>query len=263
MRRANTIVYKFILTLAKTAYRARVTVLAAFLGGLVVTDFCHGEETDAAGKPKAASQPAATPDPVKPAQTDAAPGEDHVRHHGALGVLLSKSQDGVMIVGVIPNSPAARAGLKLGDEVLYVGDIRIHTVPELTQSVSSFTPGTNLELLIRRSGKRRVVEANLADRDATAIKDGVGSAGPRAQSPAPAVAGAAAGPSREQQLNQRMRMLEKQIYQMQQSLNDLRYAHTVRAAQTYESNVGSAPISNGWYQQEQTGRADDDPDLFQ
>ena len=93
--------------------------------------------------------------------------DDHVRHHAALGVLLGNSQNGVSVVGIIPGSPAALAGLRLGDVIRHVGDQRISTTQGLTEEIRQYQPGSPIDLTIRRNGERRIVRATLASQEST------------------------------------------------------------------------------------------------
>ena len=237
--------------------------LAAVIGSVAFTNFSFAKD----GEDPGASAPAATATAQRvpasekgaPAQSDRSGDEGHVRHHGSLGVLLSKSDDGVVVVGLMPGSPAEQAGLRVGDEIRFVGDDRIQTIPELTQTVGGYKPGTPVELLIRRNGKRQVVEVTLADREAATGRAPT----PRGDQPAargrvPA-ASPAPGPTssqaRERQMSQRMRALERQLYLLQRELHDLKYSQSVHAADAYDAN--------SWWERQHRGEADDDPALFQ
>ena len=93
--------------------------------------------------------------------------DDHVHHHAALGVLIGNSQDGVSVVGIIPGSPAELAGLRVGDVIRGVGDQRIRTTQGLTEEIREYTPGSAIDLSIRRDGERRIVTATLASQEST------------------------------------------------------------------------------------------------
>ncbi len=91
--------------------------------------------------------------------------DDHVRHHAALGVLIGTSTDGVSVVGIIPGSPAALAGLRVGDVIRQVGDQRIGTTQGLNEEIRQYQPGSPVDLTIRRNGERRIVRATLASQE--------------------------------------------------------------------------------------------------
>jgi PDZ domain len=87
---------------------------------------------------------------------------DDAQHHAALGISMTDSDGHVRVAAVMPGSPAARAGLQVGDEIRAVDDQRIRTADELTEEIGEQQPGANVELSIRRNGERRTLHARLA-----------------------------------------------------------------------------------------------------
>src|SRR5262249_33544500 len=132
---------------------SRIAVLLVIGAGLMAVQ-AVGDEKEGAAKSTNAVSPAnargAAADQATPAQKKRDNGESHVHHHGSLGVLLSKSDEGVIVVGVLPGSAAARAGMRSGDEIRFVGDERIQTIPALTELISATEAGSTVELIIRR-----------------------------------------------------------------------------------------------------------------
>jgi hypothetical protein len=245
----------------KSAPLMRVALLLAVGGGLLAVRSGMGDENEVNSKSaqsaRTAAQRTAAPDQSQPGRTDRGVAEDHVRHHAALGVLLSPSKDSVLVVGVVAGSAAARAGLRSGDEIRFVGDSRVRTIAELTETVGNDKPGALVDLIIVRNGRRQVVEATLGTQDpAGGERSGdeavrtAGGVAPRATAPA-----AVSAAERERQMSLRMRAMERQLYRLQQDLNDVRYSHATHAANSYDSNA--------WWSRQQRGQADDDPALFQ
>ena len=66
-------------------------------------------------------------------------------------------EEGVLIVKVVPNSPAAKAGLKVGDTILKVGDRIVNNSLQVQDRVESSEIGKSLSLEIMRNGKPRVI----------------------------------------------------------------------------------------------------------
>ncbi len=262
----------------KQAPLMRIACLTALGVGLVVAKSSLGDESETSEKEKggapSSSEGATNSNETPRAKNSHSVTDDHVRHHGALGVLLSKATDGVSVVGVIPGSPAERAGLRLGDEIRYIDDQRIRTTQELIDTIGAFESGTKVDLLIRRNGKRQVVEAKLDTSESTfsnpdtSIKSDPGrSRGSpnHSNQPASRDRGASAdgpGPSAKQsrdsqpQVSQRIRALERQIYLLRHELNELRYSQSVKAP----TPVEDMPT---WWNRVHHGEADDDPALFQ
>jgi aminopeptidase YwaD len=62
-------------------------------------------------------------------------------------------QDGVLLEGVAPSSPAEQAGLKAGDRIVAVMGQRIRNIEELTSLYDKMEPGKPVEFTIVREGK--------------------------------------------------------------------------------------------------------------
>ncbi len=65
---------------------------------------------------------------------------------------LNEAQ-GVLIVRIMPNSPAARAGLRVGDVIQTIDGRAIKSADEVTQAVERSSVGGRLELGLRRNGQ--------------------------------------------------------------------------------------------------------------
>jgi S1-C subfamily serine protease len=84
---------------------------------------------------------------------------------GQLG--LPAGTRGAVVVGVIPSSPAARAGLKQGDVLVAVDGQRIASASALTRALTRYSPGDTIGVeVITRTGSRSI-EVRLARRPAT------------------------------------------------------------------------------------------------
>ena len=71
-----------------------------------------------------------------------------------IGLIPSYSeQDGVLLEGVAPGSPAEQAGLKAGDRIIAVMGQRIRNIEELTSLYDKMEPGKPVEFTIIREGK--------------------------------------------------------------------------------------------------------------
>jgi serine protease Do len=85
---------------------------------------------------------------------------------GYLGVMIEEragSTPGCTVAQVAPNSPAAKAGLQVGDRLLAVGGVRVNTFAELSRTVSRQPPGARVDVLLKRDGKEMTVSATLSD----------------------------------------------------------------------------------------------------
>lgn len=88
-------------------------------------------------------------------------------------------REGIMVVEVVPLSPAQRAGLKGGDETVQVGNMlvrvggdliteidgtKVRTFAELSDYIDSKQPDETVRLTIHRKGRASVVEVKLRER---------------------------------------------------------------------------------------------------
>jgi hypothetical protein len=97
----------------------------------------------------------------KPPET--APGD--VRRKGAsLGTVPSYGEDpnqppGLVLSDVIPDGPAAKAGLKGGDRIVAVGTVEIRNINDLMFVLETSKPGTATTITFVRDGKRQTANA--------------------------------------------------------------------------------------------------------
>jgi hypothetical protein len=72
--------------------------------------------------------------------------------------------DGVRLAGVSPGSPAALAGLREGDVVVQFAGVKIQSIEDLMEQLSSKKPGDQVEIVVLRSGILFTTKATLASR---------------------------------------------------------------------------------------------------
>ena len=71
---------------------------------------------------------------------------------------------GVLINGVLQNSPAAKAGIQPGDLVMQVAGQAVADVPEMLSRVAALKPGETAPILLQRNGKSMAVNVTLGTR---------------------------------------------------------------------------------------------------
>lgn len=64
-----------------------------------------------------------------------------------------KQNEGVMVTGVLHDSPAALAQLTPGDVIHYVNGKKIHNVQNLLAAISDLRPGIEAKLSVKRKSK--------------------------------------------------------------------------------------------------------------
>jgi hypothetical protein len=72
-----------------------------------------------------------------------------------MGVLLEDSESGVRVTTVVPESPAASAGVREGDVIVEAAGRAVTVPAELRRIVGERQPGDCLPLLVRRDGETR------------------------------------------------------------------------------------------------------------
>ncbi len=79
--------------------------------------------------------------------------------------LQLKNTDGALIVSVMKNEPADKAGMKAGDVVIQVGDKKVKNSSELLKAIAGHSPGTKVNVTVIRDGKERKLTIILGDRN--------------------------------------------------------------------------------------------------
>jgi S1-C subfamily serine protease len=141
----------------------------------------------------------------------------HMRTY--LGVVVDQSfrgeeQEGVRVQEVIPDSPAARAGLRPGDIITQIGRRPVEDFHDLVNAVSRWRPGERANIQVQREGRDRNLRVTLgergfrrmpgADEESRDFQDRYG----RWQ-------GESTGDQGFQQLQQRFRQLESRLQDIQ------------------------------------------------
>lgn len=108
---------------------------------------------------------------------------------GYLGVYLDTEQKEAVVVEVIPNSPAAAAGLRVGDVLLAVGDRATPDRDAFVAALGGHGPGATVVLRLRRDGTEQAVTVTLGRRPASSAPPPAATTTPAAprQRPAPQV----------------------------------------------------------------------------
>jgi S1-C subfamily serine protease len=83
-----------------------------------------------------------------------------------LGVSNSDSQDnsGAVVQDLVPNGPAAKAGLQPGDKITAINDKAILSSDDVSATVTALKPGQQAKLTVIRGGNRRTLNVQLGTR---------------------------------------------------------------------------------------------------
>jgi len=91
--------------------------------------------------------------------------------------LALKDTRGALIGSVMPDEPAAKAGLKAGDIIIRIGDTDIHNSSELLRAVADLKPGTQVRVIALRNGKEVSASVVLGERASQSFSRESGEAG--------------------------------------------------------------------------------------
>jgi putative serine protease PepD len=84
--------------------------------------------------------------------------------HAYLGVAISTAADGVRLSEVRTGTPAARAGLQVGDVVTAIDGRRVRQASALGSAIDAHKPGDTVTLTYLRNGKTRTATVTLGER---------------------------------------------------------------------------------------------------
>jgi len=131
--------------------------------------------------------------------------------------LKIKEDDGVVVVEVMPDSPAEEAGLKHGDVITHVNGKLVEDEEELCDDLNRLGPDKPVKLDICRDGKKQQITATLEEGPAGEIM------------PAHFAPGIEEGfRGREHELLDRIDHLERRIYHLENRLQDVERGRSVR-----------------------------------
>ena len=70
-----------------------------------------------------------------------------------------KSAEGALVGDVLPGTPAEKASIRSGDVIVEFDGQKIETAQDLPRRVASVSPGSSVDLVVVRSGKKRTLRA--------------------------------------------------------------------------------------------------------
>lgn len=73
-----------------------------------------------------------------------------------------KEQGGALVAEVQPDTPAAKAGIKVGDAILSVDGDRLKDARDLSRRIAAKQPGAKVDLQVLRDGKEQTISVTLA-----------------------------------------------------------------------------------------------------
>ena len=95
------------------------------------------------------------------------PGQDGSRGGARLGIIPELAEGdgkGVLVVEVLPDSPAAKAGVRGGDLIVKWEGAAISSLPGLLRALAARKPGDKVRLTVRRGDRPVDLEVSLGGR---------------------------------------------------------------------------------------------------
>lgn len=77
---------------------------------------------------------------------------------------FAANEEGLAITGVLPGSPAEKAGMKGGDIIVKLGESKISGIEDLQSALLKHKIGQTIKVVVKRDGKEMTVEVTLAKR---------------------------------------------------------------------------------------------------
>jgi S1-C subfamily serine protease len=71
---------------------------------------------------------------------------------------VGKEEGIIKVIVVINNSPAEKAGLKTGDRLVRINDVKPANIASAVRVIRSLKPGKKVKLLIERDGKEKTLD---------------------------------------------------------------------------------------------------------
>jgi len=82
---------------------------------------------------------------------------------------MDEAAEGVLISGVVEDSPAEEGGLEDGDIIISFNNKRVSSVDNLTSLVRKTSPKTKIELKVIRDGERKIIQVTLGESSSASL----------------------------------------------------------------------------------------------
>ncbi len=84
--------------------------------------------------------------------------------YGYVGVMIQQQNNQITISEVKPNTPAQKAGLRMGDQIVQVGRYKVNSSDEVIGLVATVRPGSIVRLGVLRGGKPLMLRIRVTER---------------------------------------------------------------------------------------------------
>jgi len=84
---------------------------------------------------------------------------------------LKESTEGVLVNGVVEDSPAEKAGIEEGDVIISFDNKKIGSIDKLTSLVRKTSPDTEVEMKVIRDGEEKSLNVTIGESSSTSLYD--------------------------------------------------------------------------------------------
>ena len=81
--------------------------------------------------------------------------------HLGVNITTDKTENGVLVVQILPNTAAQKMGLQRHDRITSLNGEKVQSADEFISEISSMNPGDKVELKVVRNGKERAIRGEL------------------------------------------------------------------------------------------------------
>ncbi|MCS6801738.1 MAG: PDZ domain-containing protein [Chloroflexota bacterium] len=104
-----------------------------------------------------------------PTQT---PGAQQQQTRGWLGVVLNESNNQVTVRSVVPDSPAARAGIQANDRIVSINGQNVTTIAQVQNILNPLQPNAQVQIVLNRNNATQTVTVTLGTVPARGARGG-------------------------------------------------------------------------------------------
>ncbi len=79
-------------------------------------------------------------------------------HRGLIGIEVEDKDNAVVVTKVLPNTPAAQAGIKTGDQITACSDKAVKKMAELQKTLMTMPFDTEVTFVVERSGEKQTIK---------------------------------------------------------------------------------------------------------
>lgn len=89
---------------------------------------------------------------------------DDEAQQGSIGVQVKFEEDRVVVVEALKGGPADKAGIKAGDVIVKVGDVKADDLEKTVQEIVRHKPGEKIKVTVKRGDKEMVITVTAGKR---------------------------------------------------------------------------------------------------